>query len=125
MIEPDDIFRLAKSLHREKDSEIHQRMAVARAYYSVLHLVRCHLRLPEDIGKHKSIHGFVREQLFSVPPQETPEFLKKCKFSFDKLRTMRVDSDYYCSKAIDLNEVNRLMAVVDEIFTESRRHNMN
>jgi len=85
MIAGEDFVRHAEALLRTQNAgEIEWRMAAARAYYGVFHEVCAPLNIDFKLSAG-GMHGVVKQELFSVPIDQTGPVLKLAKRHWDTL----------------------------------------
>jgi uncharacterized protein (UPF0332 family) len=118
MIEPRDFLDFAeKTLAAASGREINYRMAAARAYYSVLLLVRDELGIQDERAAGNS-HQQVRVALLSIPPDQTRPFLRVAKQQWNSLQTERERADYRINGDFDEHKAQMSVGRARLVFNE-------
>ncbi|MBF0260359.1 MAG: hypothetical protein HQL97_00805 [Magnetococcales bacterium] len=106
-----DIKNEAQALHERHESETGRRTAASKHYYYAFHLCKSiwpSLSKPGNYGMHKAFCNGLKES----------EQLRKIGGNLDKLRSLRVDADYYIQKDFYKMQLDRAKELVDSIEKE-------
>jgi hypothetical protein len=119
MVRPRDFLEFARVLLASRQiSEMHARQAAARAYYSVLLLIRDQLRREDEIPS-RDTHGLVRSMLLeAVQEPGADEYLTYAQKVWKTLIDNREDADYNISMHFETHRGQVSFRHAEKIFQE-------
>jgi uncharacterized protein (UPF0332 family) len=119
MVRPQDFLEFARALLVGKQiSEMHARQAAARAYYSVLLLIRDQLRREGEIPS-KDTHGLVKSMLNQAAREPgSAEYLTCALKAWKTLIDNREDADYKISMNFETHRGLVSLNHAEKIFRE-------